>query len=150
MRLARWYKPQVTNYGRLSDLRQEFDALESPLATLARTSQWLTGWNPALDVHDDKNNYVVQVELPGMKKDEIEVALHDGVLTISGERKADTRKDAQLYRSERYVGRFERSLTLPGAVNTDKISAQYKDGVLTITLPKAEEAKPKQIDINIH
>jgi HSP20 family protein len=79
------------------------------------------------------------------------VSLHDGTLTISGERKSDpNQKDAQVYRSERYFGRFERSVTLPSAVTAEKISAQYKDGVLTITLPKAEEAKPKQIDININ
>jgi len=152
MKLARWYKPEVATFGRLADLREEIDRLfESPLSGLARTSQWLSGWNPALDVREDKENFTVTVELPGMKKEEIQVSLHDGALSISGERKSETEhKDVEVYRSERYFGRFQRSVTLPTAVAADKIRAQYKDGVLTVTLPKAEEAKPKQIDINIH
>lgn len=151
MKLARLYKPEVATFGRLADLRDEIDRLfEAPLAGWPRSNQWLSGWNPALDVHEDKDNFVVKVELPGMKKENIEVSLHDGALTISGERKSEQEhKDAEIYRSERFFGRFQRSVTLPAPVAADKIRAQYKDGVLTVTLPKTEESKPKQIDINV-
>jgi HSP20 family protein len=90
------------------------------------------------------------VELPGMKKEEIELSLHDGSLSISGERKGEEKfQDAEVSRSERFVGRFQRTMTLPTPVASDKVKAQYKDGILIVTLPKAEEAKPKHIDVNV-
>lgn len=137
--------------GRLSNLREEIDRLfEVPLAEFARQHNLLSGWSPALDVYEQKDNVVIRAELPGMKKEDIEVSLHDNVLSISGERKQEeTHKDADMYRSERYFGRFQRTVTLPTRVSADKIKAQYKDGVLTVNLPKAEEAKPKHIDINV-
>lgn len=98
----------------------------------------------------DKDNVFVKAELPGMKKEEIEISLHDGILSIGGERKheAESRK-GDSFRSERYFGRFHRSVTLPTAVDSTKVKAAYKDGILTVTLPKAEEAKPKQIQVNV-
>jgi len=151
--LTRWQRPEVggSGLGRLSSLRDEIDRLfEAPLAELARSSQWLSGWSPALDVFEEKDNFIVKAELPGMKKEDIEVSLHEGSLTISGERKGqDTFKDADVYRSERFVGRFQRTIALPAPVAADKVKAEYKDGVLSITLPKTEEAKPKQIDVNV-
>lgn len=151
--LTRWQRPNLglPTFGRLSSLRDELDRLfEFPLAELARGSQLLSGWTPALDVFEDKDNVIVKAELPGMKKEEIEVSLHDGTLSISGERKNETKfEGAEVYRAERFVGRFQRSVTLPTPVASDKVSAQYKDGILTITLPKTEEAKPKQIDVKV-
>jgi HSP20 family protein len=153
--LTRWQRPQLTSwpgFGQLTSLRDEIDRLfEVPLAELARTSQLLSGWTPALDMHEDKDNVYVRAELPGMKKEDIDVSLHNGSLSISGERKNEAElKDAEVYRAERFVGRFQRTLTLPTPVAADKIKAQYKDGILSVTLPKAEEAKPKQIDVNIN
>jgi HSP20 family protein len=132
-------------------LRDEIDRLfESPLSEMARTSQLLSGWTPALDLYEDKDNLFVKVELPGMKREEIDVSLHDGSLSISGERKSEQKhEDADVYRAERFFGRFQRTVTLPTPVAADKVKAQYKDGILTITLPKTEEAKPKHIDINV-
>ena len=152
--LMRWQRPDVgtwSGFGRLTDLRDEIDRLfEAPLAELARTSQILSGWTPAMDLYEDKDNVYVRAELPGMKKEDIDLSLHEGSLSISGERKhEETHKDAEVYRSERFFGRFQRSVTLPTLVSADKIKAQYKDGVLTVTLPKAEEAKPKHIDVNV-
>jgi len=151
--LTRWKRPEVAwpTFGRLSSLRDEIDRLfEAPLAEFARGSQLLSGWTPALDVFEDKDNVIVKAELPGMKKEEIEVSLHDGTLSISGERKNESKfEDAEIYRAERFVGRFQRSVSLPTSVASDKVSAQYKDGILTITLPKTEEAKPKQIDVKV-
>ena len=154
--LTRWHRPHLTtwpDFGQLTGLRDEIDRLfDAPLAELSRgASQLLSGWTPALDVYEDKDNVYVRAELPGMKKEDIDVSLHNGSLSISGERKAQEEfKDAEVYRSERFVGRFQRTLSLPTAVAADKIKAQYKDGILSVTLPKAEEAKPRQIDVSVN
>ena len=133
-------------------MRDDIDRLfESPLAEWARGSNLLSGWNPALDLYEDKDNLYVKVELPGMKREDIDVSLHEGSLSISGERKSEQKhEDAEVYRAERFFGRFQRTVTLPTPVAADKVKAQYKDGVLTITLPKTEAAKPKQIDVNVN
>jgi len=133
-------------------LRDELDRVfESPWGELARTSQLLSGWTPALDVHEDKDNFIVRAELPGMKREDIDVSLQDGALSISGERKTEQKYEgAEVYRTERFFGKFQRTVTLPAPVAADKVKAQYKDGVLSITLPKTEEAKPKQIDVNVN
>jgi len=152
--LTRWQRADMSvwpAFGRLFGLRDELDRfLENPLAELGRGSQLLSGWNPALDVFEDKNNVIVKAELPGMKKDEIEVSLHDGALSVSGERKSEEKfRDAEPYRSERFIGRFHRSVTLPSEVKANEVKAQYKDGILTVTLPKSEAAKPKQIEVKV-
>ena len=152
--LMRWQRPELSHwggFGRLTDLRDEIDRLfEAPLAELARTSQILSGWTPALDVYEDKDNVCVRAELPGMKKEEIDLSLHNGSLSISGERKSEEKyKDAEVYRSERFFGRFQRTVTLPTPVAVDKVKAAYQDGILTVTLPKSEEAKPKHIDVSV-
>ncbi len=154
MNLTRWQRPEIATwpgFGRLTDLRDEIDRLfEAPLAELARTSQILSGWTPALDMHEDKDNVYVRVEVPGMRREDIDLSLHEGSLSISGERKQEkTYDEAEVYRAERFFGRFQRTVTLPTSVAADKVKAQYKDGVLTVTLPKAEEAKPKQIEVNV-
>jgi HSP20 family protein len=138
-------------FRQLSSLRDEIDRLfDNPLSSLTELSQPFSGgWVPALDVYEDRDNYVVKMELPGMKKDQIDISLHDGVLSVSGERKEEEKhEDAETYRSERFFGRFQRSVALPAAVSAEEVNASYQDGILTITLPKAEEAKPKQITIN--
>jgi HSP20 family protein len=153
--LIRWQRPELStwgSFGRLTDLRDEIDRwFETPLAGLTRTSQLLSGWTPALDMFEDKDNLYVRLELPGMKKEDIDLSLHDGSLSISGERKCEEKHNtAEVYRAERFVGRFQRTVTLPVPVAAEKVKAQYKDGVLSITLPKTEEAKPKHIDVNIN
>lgn len=132
---------------RLSDLRDEIDRFfESPLA---RTSEFL-GWTPAFDVYEEKDNYVVKAELPGMKREDINVSIQGGDLVISGERKRETTTDqAGVYRAERYFGKFQRAVSLPATVSAGEVRAEYKDGVLTVMLPKSEEAKPKQIEVKI-
>ncbi len=152
--LTKWQRPELAwpSFGRLSDLRDEIDRLfEAPLAEWARSSQVFAGWTPALDIYEDKDNVYVKAELPGMKREEIELTLHDGVLSISGERKAETkREDAEVHRVERFFGRFQRTVTLPGPIAADKVKAEYKDGILSIKLPKTEESKPKRIDVNVN
>lgn len=153
--LNRWQRPHLSvwpTFGSLFDLRDELDRLfENPLSELARGSQLLRAWNPAVDLYEDADNLILKAELPGMKKEEIEVSLHDGALKISGERKSEKKnEDTQARRSERFVGVFHRSITLPVGVKADKVDAKYKDGILTVTLPKAEEAKRKQIEVKFN
>jgi len=152
MSLTRYQAPELATWSpfdRLSTLRDEMNRLfdlsfdkSSPQARL------FTGWAPALDVHQDKENVYVKAELPGMKKEEIEITLHDGVLNLSGERRREE-VDGENSRSERFFGRFHRSVAVPTRVQSDNVSASYKDGILTVTLPKAEEAKPKQIEVSV-
>lgn len=153
MALIRYQRPDVWSpFQQLSSLRQEIDRLfDSPLATLEEATQpFMGGWMPSVDLFEDKDNFVLKAELPGMKKEEIEISLHEGVVSISGERKQEQKhEDAETYRSERFFGRFHRTISLPSPVNGEKVTANYKDGVLTVTLPKSEETKPKQIPINL-
>ena len=155
MTLTRWTKPEVTSWSpfwQLSTLRDEIDRLfESPLTELTRSSQqFLGGWLPAVDLYEDKDNVFVKAELPGMKKEDIDISLHEGVLTLAGERKEEKEtKDAEVFRSERFLGRFQRTISLPSPVQMDRVSAAYKDGILTVTLPKTEEVKPKQIEVKV-
>src|SRR6266550_7086074 len=107
--LIRWQRPEMSTwpgFGRLTNLRDEIDRLfEAPLFELARTSQLLSGWTPALDVFEDKDNLFVRAELPGMKKEQIDISLHDGSLSISGERKGESKhEEAEVYRAERFYG----------------------------------------------
>ncbi len=134
----------------LNRLRREIDRLfEEPFSFLAPSTSFFEGWTPAVDIYEDQDKYTVKTELPGMKKEDIGVSLDGDTLTISGERKQEEEKqEGEGYRAERFFGRFQRSVTLPASVKADQVEAAYKDGVLTITVPKAEEAKPKQIQVN--
>jgi HSP20 family protein len=125
-------------------------SLRGPVLVGLRTFRTaLSAWSPALDLYQNADNIVAVVELPGMRREEIEISLHDGMLTISGERKREASNDAKAERTERYIGKFRRSITLPTRVDANKVSASYRDGILTVTLPKAEEAKPKQIQVKV-
>ncbi len=105
-------------------------------------------WTPSVDVSETKDNVVVKAELPGLETKDIDVSMSGDVLTIKGEKKkAEEKKDEHYHCCERYSGSFQRSFRLPVGVQGDKVRATFKDGVLTITLPKAEQAKKKQIEI---
>jgi HSP20 family protein len=107
-------------------------------------------WTPAVDVAEHDNEYLVKVELPGVNKDEVKITMQENILTIRGEKKQEKEsKGSNYHRVERSYGSFQRSFTLPTSVKADKVEAAYKDGILSITLPKAEEAKPKQIDVKV-
>jgi HSP20 family protein len=104
----------------------------------------------ATDIYEEKDNIIVKAELPGLTRDDIEILLQDNVLTLRGEKKSETEvKEENFYRMERSYGKFERSFELPAKVDPNKVAATFKDGVLRITLPKSEEAKPKQIKVNV-
>ena len=105
-------------------------------------------WAPALDISERKDAYLVSVELPGAKLEDLEITLDDGLLTIQGERSfADDSSEQQYHRVERRYGAFRRSITLPAHVMADMVEASFEDGVLQIVVPKAEEAKPKRIQV---
>ena len=154
MDLIRYQVPEFTQWSaadRWSNLRDELNSFfELPIwSSFARTGQLFTGWSPALDLYQSNDNVIAVVELPGMRKEDIEISLHDGTLTISGERKRENSSDGdKAERTERYIGRFRRSIALPTRVDAGKVSATYRDGILTVTLPKAEEVKPKQIQVS--
>jgi HSP20 family protein len=135
---------------RLATFREEMDRLfESPFGSFFRSPGSFRSWSPALDVYQDKDNFTVVVELPGLKKEEIDISLHGDALTISGERKAEEKKGKEGFRTERFYGSFQRTVTLPAAVNAKDVKASYQDGILKVVLPKAEEAKPKQIEVSV-
>ena len=152
MTLTRWQRPENWQWAplhQLSSLRDEIDRLfESPFSLLQEKQPFFTNWGPALDLYEDKDNVYVRAEVPGVKKDDLEISLHEGTLTLSGERKADKRvEDAEAIRAERFVGRFSRSVALPSPIQGERVTASYRDGILSVILPKAEESKPKQIKI---
>jgi HSP20 family protein len=134
-------------------LRDEFDQLLSNW--FADSGQSMpASFSPLLDLNETDSAYEVQVDLPGVKASEINVQLHDNVLTISGERKYEKtdpkdkdKKGSTPHFVERYHGTFSRSIVLPAAVKQDKIDAKFQDGVLKLTLPKADEVKPVQIAV---
>ncbi len=108
------------------------------------------GWSPRVDVNEHDDDYVVSFDLPGMEKDQISVKFEDNALTVSGERKLEKQEDSKNWcYVERVYGKFSRSVTLPKDVKAEEIKANYKNGVLEITIPKAEEMKPKQIEVSV-
>jgi HSP20 family protein len=130
----------------LSRLRNQLDHLFEPDFTVS--DLFSSGWMPAVDVMEGKDKLTVKAELPGFRREDLDVTVHENNLVISGERKTEEdQKDAAYYRSERFYGRFQRSIALPFSVDTGKIEARYRDGLLTITLPKSEHAKAKQIEV---
>ncbi len=106
------------------------------------TSLFSPAWKPAVDIVEHENEYIAKVELPGVNRDNVKITMQDNVLTVRGEKNQEKKeKEANFHRVERYYGSFQRSFTLPTSVRNDAIEAEYKDGILTIHMPKAEEAK---------
>ena len=108
-------------------------------------------WVPSVDIFEtDKHDLVLRAELPGMSREDIEVTVENGTIVLKGEKKFDQAvKDEQYRRIERAYGTFHRSFTLPNTVDTSKVTAEYKNGVLTVTLPFKEEAKPRSINVDV-
>jgi HSP20 family protein len=142
MALVRW-NPIGTLAGMEIDrLNRMFSALE--------TEAFNQAWVPAVDIYEtDTHEVVIKAELPDVKKEDIGVSVENNVLTLTGERKPEQSKREQFQRVERRFGSFSRSFTLPTSVDAGQIAASYKDGVLTIRLPRREEAKPRQITVNV-
>lgn len=151
--LSRYTGTETTPWSpveRLSTLRQEMDRLWE-LTFPGRATAFFSGWCPVLDLFDSEDRLVAKVELPGLKREDIDVAYQEGALTITGERKQEetATKDSQPYRTERFSGRFQRSLTIPVPIQVDKIQATYQDGILTVIMPKSEEAKPHKVEVSV-
>jgi HSP20 family protein len=107
-------------------------------------------WNPTVDIFEDQNAITLEADLPGVKPGEFELSVENRTLTLRGERRFEKKSESDNYhRIERSYGSFTRSFTLPSTVNVDEVQAEYKDGVLRITLPKREEVKPRQIQVAV-
>ncbi len=131
----------------LNTLKHEINRLmENPLAPLSKAAELFDVWGPAVDLYEDNDNFIVQAEVPGFQKNNLNVSLHGENLIISGERQRENAEEA-LSRAERYYGRFQRTIALPKPVQAGDVKASYKDGILTVTLPKTPEAKPRQIEV---
>ena len=143
MALVRW-----NPIGTLAGL--EIDRLNR-MFTDFHTEAFNQVWVPAVDIYEtDSHEVVIKAELPDVKKEDIGVTVENNVLTLTGERKQEeSTKPEQFQRVERRFGSFSRSFTLPTSVDAGQIAASYKDGVLTIRLPRREESKPKQISVNV-
>ncbi len=154
MALIKWRRKDVWDPFRyLAELQEDMNRLfDLSLARLPREAlgESVAEWLPAVDVIDEKDKLRIKADLPGVDKNNVEVNIEDGVLTIKGERKQEKEeKDKNYYRRECFYGVFERSISLPAEVDIEKAEANYKDGVLEIILPKKEEAKPKQLKLKI-
>jgi HSP20 family protein len=147
MAITRWrpFRDMVSIQDEMNKLFDDFFG-----RPLVRT-EWTEGvWTPSVDVSEDKDNVIIKAEMPGMNKDDVKISVQDGVITLRGEKKQETEeKDKNYHRIERSYGSFCRSFQLPTTVKTEKIKASYKEGVLSVTLPKTEEVKPKEIPISI-
>jgi len=138
-------------FGTLSSSRKELDRLwdrffrETPsMATFAEE------WLPSVDISETKKNFIVKAELPGLDAKDVNVSLSRDLLTIKGEKKKEEEeKDEHHYCIERYSGSFQRSFQLPASIKGDKVEAIFDKGVLRVTIPKAEEAEKKEIEINV-
>jgi HSP20 family protein len=127
-----------------------FEEAFGPLATFREEPWSLTTWSPACDIYETDNEIVVKAELPEVRKEDVHVTLENNVLTIRGERKLEEKTERENYRRvERSYGEFLRSFTLPTSIDPNKIGAEFKDGMLRVTLPKREEARPKQVEIKV-
>jgi HSP20 family protein len=135
----------------LFDLQRGINQLfDASFAAAPGEESALRAWTPAVDVYEDENSFVIKLEIPEVNRDDVKVSLNDNTLSISGERRVENEDKRENYhRVERTYGQFYRSFTLPPNVDGAAINAQFKDGVLRLTLPKKEEAKPKQIEVKV-
>lgn len=147
--LARWnpiseFEEMMNRYNRLFGLSR-------PVEREGRDLFSRSDWAPAVDIKETPEAFLVEAELPGMAKDDVKVTVHDGVLTIQGERKSEEEsKDRKHHRIERVYGSFLRRFTLPDNVDENSVSAKFKDGLLTLTIQKAEPKEPKAIEVEVH
>ena len=136
-------------YRELGVLQNEMNHILDRLGRRSEPSTTAIGWVPPMDIYEDDQNFVLYADLPGMVRDDIELHLENRTLTIRGERKPEKElKRENFHQMERDTGRFARSFTLPQTIESEKISASFKEGVLTVVLPKADEIKPRTIKIN--
>lgn len=151
--------PAIGIHGVQRDLQREMNRLFDTFFPTTRkaTEEGFESavWRPMVDVHEDEQSYVIDAELPGLRREDVRINFQDGVLAISGERNygyekkegENGGKERNCHRLERFYGKFHRTFTFPSAVNADGIRAKFDNGILTITVPKAETVRPRQIEI---
>jgi HSP20 family protein len=128
-----------------TEMNRVFDAFFDSRPGKGGTAQ---RWVPAMDLVEDKNDLVLRADLPGLSEDDVNIEVKDGVLTISGERKTEEKKeDEGYYRVERAFGRFSRSLSLPDGIDPEQVKARFDNGVLEVRIPKPKERKPHRVSI---
>ncbi len=146
MELVRW--EPVAGFG---NIRSVFNDLFDGNFDHSWAHPTMSKWYPAVDVLENKDSYLIRAELPGMKKEDINLEVKDGMLVLSGETKSEKPAEGVEYRlAERVRTKFSRSFSLPETAKQDGIEATYKDGILEIRVPKVDEVKPRQIEITVH
>lgn len=132
----------------LDRMRRQLDRLFGQATDETGYPAQKAGVFPLINLTEDKNNYFIRAELPGVAADDLDIQATDRNIAVTGQREMPTDESAGYHRREREFGRFSRAFTLPGDINREKIDATLKNGILTITVPKAEDAKPRQIKIH--
>jgi HSP20 family protein len=148
MTLVRWNPMRPVQD--VFSLENEMSRLFQDLSSRVQEGETPSVWAPRVDIEEDKESYLLKAELPGMKLEDIKITLNENQLVIRGEKRREVESNDKTYhRVERVYGSFERAFTLTKRVASDKIDAIYRDGVLTVRVPKAEEAKAREIQIKI-
>ncbi|NOQ85825.1 MAG: Hsp20 family protein [Deltaproteobacteria bacterium] len=153
MALVRWSSRTWDPFGELSTPQERVNRLfeETSPSTRKEEDPNLGAFYPAVDINEGDKAITLKADLPGIKKEDVHIDVNDGVITLRGERKFEKEDKRENYhRIERSYGSFHRSFTLPSTVDAEKIKAKYKDGILEVTLPKTEEAKPKSIPVEVN
>lgn len=148
MTLVKW-TPRNRQVERVHDA---FDAMLQDLFanTWGSPTELATDWLPSTDIVEADSHYTVKIDLPGMRREEIKVSVQNGTLTVSGSRSRDNAENTKGYsRFERSFGSFTRTFQVPNSIDAKRIEASYKDGVLHLTLPKSEDARPKEIEVRV-
>ncbi|MGA2097792.1 MAG: Hsp20/alpha crystallin family protein [Candidatus Acidiferrum sp.] len=136
--------------GRTSTLQEQVNRLFSDVLERSSEESSLTTWAPAVDIYETEHELVVKADLPDVNPQDLDIRVENNILTIRGERKFEKKVNEEQYlRVERAYGSFSRSFSLANTVNSEAIKADYQNGVLELTVPKREEAKPKQIKVNV-
>lgn len=144
-RIVRW-----NPFREIVDMQRQLDRVFDQMSNSLNDDDWTpTGNWLALDVHENDDNYFVEADLPGINPDDIDITFHENTLSITAETtREDVQEGERRLVSERRYGRFQRSIRLPNSIDVDNVEANYDNGVLTLTLPKSEASKPRQITVN--
>jgi len=140
----------ITHYDPLASLPASFRMLEDAISRMWSEPRAARPWSPAVDIFENENELVLKADLPDVKLEDIEVRVENETLTLKGERKFEKEENTKGYhRIERSYGSFVRSFSIPATVESEKVAAEFKNGVLTVTLPKKEAAKPRQVKVSV-
>ena len=148
MNLVRWNP--LRELEEMSDQLNRFFSRQDTQRSNGKEIMTVADWTPSVDISETEEEFHIKAELPEVKKEDVQVTLDNGVLTLQGERKEEREeKGRKVHRIERSYGRFVRSFALPDLVDTAKVKAEFKDGILHLYLPKSEKARPKAIEVKV-